>query len=197
MPERVMTTERLVLLYSRDQIEDRVRELAQVIRRDYDGRELVVVGVLKGAFVFMADLLRALRLPVTLDFVGLSSYGSRTESSGSPTVTRPLGLPVVGKDILVVEDILDTGLSMRALLDYLRAQAPRSVRICALIDKRERRSESVPADYVGFELPGGFVVGYGIDYAEKYRYLPEVYRVEFEETASPGRPPAPAGDPGG
>lgn len=178
--------ERLIHLYSRDQVQERVRELARAIRRDYQGRQLVVVGVLKGAFMFMADLIRVLHLPLTLDFVGLSSYGPRTESTGTPTVTKPLELPIEGKDVLVVEDILDTGLSMKVLLDYLRARAPGSVRLCALIDKRERRTESVPVDYVGFELPGGFVVGYGIDYAERYRYLPEIYRVEFEDPAPSG-----------
>ena len=173
--------ERLVYLYSRDQIQDRVRALARAIRLDYRDREPVLVGVLKGAFVFMADLIRALHRPLTLDFVGLSSYGARTESSGAVAITKPLGLSIEGKDVLVVEDILDTGLSMKALSEYLWALSPKSVRICALIDKRERRSESTRADYVGFEVPGGFVVGYGIDYAEKYRYLPEIYRVEFED----------------
>ncbi|MBI2370809.1 MAG: hypoxanthine phosphoribosyltransferase [Deltaproteobacteria bacterium] len=177
--------EHLVPLYSRDQIQARVRALARAIRRDYEGRDLVVVGVLKGAFVFMADLIRALRLPLVLDFVGLSSYGSRSRSSGSVTISKPLSLPAQGRDVLVVEDILDTGLTMRVLLDYLWAQSPKSVRICALIDKRERRTEAIPADYVGFQLPEGFVVGYGIDYAERYRALPEIYRVEFGD--SPGR----------
>jgi hypoxanthine phosphoribosyltransferase len=173
--------ERLVLLFSRDQIQERVRALARAIREDYRGRDLVVIGVLKGAFVFAADLIRALHRPVTVDFVGVSSYGTSTESSGEPRITKPLQLSIAGKDVLVVDDILDTGLSMKALLNYLRAHSARSVRTCALIDKRERRSEEVPSDYVGFEVPGGFVVGYGIDYAEKYRYLPEVYRLEFEE----------------
>lgn len=175
------TRERLVPLYSGDQIRERVRALARAIRLDYEGRDLVAVGVLKGAFVFMADLIRAIRLPLAVDFVGLSSYGARAESSGAVTITRPLERSIEGKDVLVVEDILDTGLTMKTLLDYLRAGSPRSVRICALIDKRQRRSESVPADYVGFELPEGFVVGYGIDYAERYRFLPEIWRVEFEE----------------
>jgi hypoxanthine phosphoribosyltransferase len=194
MRDHVVGTERLVFLYSRDQIEDRVRALAQAIRRDYLGRELVVVGVLKGAFVFMADFIRALHLPLTLDFVGLSSYGLRAESSGAPVVTKPLGVPIEGRDVLVVEDILDTGLSLKALLDYLRAQSPKSVRVCVLIDKRERRAEAVRVDYAGFVLTEGFVAGYGIDYAEKYRYLPEIYRVEIDAPAPQNLSPASVGD---
>lgn len=177
--------ERLVFLYSREQIQDRVRALARAIREDFKGSELVVVGILKGAFVFMADLIRALHRPLAVDFVGLSSYGSGTESSGAVVVTKPLELSIEDKDVLVVEDVLDTGLTVKALLDHLWARSPKSIHICALIDKRERRAKSVPADYVGFELPGGFVVGYGIDYAEKYRGLPEIYRVEFEDPRYP------------
>lgn len=173
--------ERLVYLFSKDQIQDRVRELARAIRLDYPGREMVVIGVLKGAFVFMADLIRALHVPLTLDFVGLSSYRSGTESSGSVTITKPLEISIEGKDVLVVEDILDTGFTMKALLDYLRAQSPRSIRICALISKSERRAEPIGADYVGFEVREGFVVGYGIDYAEQHRALSEIYRIEFED----------------
>jgi hypoxanthine phosphoribosyltransferase len=169
---------RLVLLHPREAIQDRVQALAGQIRADYAGRDLVVVGVLKGAFVFMADLIRAIGQPLTLDFVGLSSYGAGTRSSGAVTITKALGLAIAGKDVLVVEDVLDTGLTMRALLEYLRAQAPRSLRICALLDKRERRTEAVPAEYVGFALRDGFVAGYGIDWGERYRELPDLYRVE-------------------
>lgn len=173
--------ERLVLLYPPERIAARVEDLARAIRRDYKGRDLVVVGVLKGAFVFLADLVRALARPLAVDFVGLSSYGARAESCGRVTVTRPLQIDVSGRDVLVAEDILDTGLTMRALLDHLRARGARSVGVCALIDKRERRTEAVPADYVGFVVGRGFVVGYGIDYAERYRWLPGVYRIEFGE----------------
>ena len=175
---------RLTPLYSARQIRDRVRDLARTIRADYAGRDLVIVGVLKGAFVFMADLVRALGLPAALDFVGLSSYGTATETSGTVAITKPLQGAIAGKDVLVVEDILDTGLSMKALLDYLAARGPRSVRICALLDKRARRTEAIPADYVGFALPDGFVVGYGIDYAERYRELPAIYRLD--RGAEPG-----------
>jgi hypoxanthine phosphoribosyltransferase len=170
--------ERLVLLHSRERIRARVEALAQAIRADYAGRDLVVVGVLNGAFVFMADLVRAIDQPLVLDFVGLSSYGLDTHSSGRVTVTKPLRLPIADRDVLVVEDILDTGLSMKVLLDDLRARGPRSIRICALLDKRGCRTEALTADYVGFELEEGFVAGYGIDCAERYRWLPDLYRVE-------------------
>jgi len=177
-----MTTEdrRLVRLYSRARIAARVRALARAIRADYEGHDLVAVGVLKGAFVFLADLVRALGRPVTIDFVGLSSYGSGVASSGTVTVTRPVHVPIAGRDVLVVEDILDTGLSMRFLLEYLEARTPRSVRVCALLDKPERRVEPVTAHYVGFVAPAGFVVGYGIDFDERYRYLPDIYRLAEE-----------------
>jgi hypoxanthine phosphoribosyltransferase len=177
----------LIPLYSTRQIRARVRALARRIRADYAGRDLVIVGVLKGAFVFMADLVRALGLPAALDFVGLSSYGAATETSGRVAITRPLQVAIAGKDVLVVEDILDTGLSMKVLLDDLAARGPRSVRVCALLDKRARRTEAIPADYVGFALPDGFVVGYGIDYAERHRELPAIYRLD--RGADPGAPP--------
>lgn len=173
--------ERLALLYSRDQIQDRVRALAREIHQDYKDRDLVVIGVLKGAFVFVADLIRAVHLPVAVEFIGLSTYGPETTPSGAPRITKPLELPVRGRDVLVVEDILDTGTTLKALLSYIRSHEPRSVRLCVLLDKRERRQESVAVDYVGFTVPGGFVVGYGIDYAERYRYLPEIWRVDPDE----------------
>ncbi len=185
------TREELVRLYSRAQVQRRVRALAGAIRRDFRGRDLVVVGVLKGAFVFTADLVRALRRPVTVDFVGLSSYGHDAASSGRVTITTPLRVSVEDKDVLVVEDILDTGLSLSVLREHLRVKRPRSVRVCVLVDKRERRAEAVEADYVGFEVPGGFIVGYGIDYAERYRELPGIYRVDFMPAVLP-EPPNPS-----
>jgi hypoxanthine phosphoribosyltransferase len=170
--------ERLRPLYSCHEIRRRVRELAREIRRDYRERDLVVVGVLKGAFVFTADLVRALDLPLTIDFVGLSSYGAGTESTGQVRVTRPLAVPVEGRDVLVVEDLLDTGQTVAALRADLRARGARSVRICALLDKPDRRLVDLRADYVGFENVRGFVAGYGIDFAERYRALPDVVTVE-------------------
>jgi hypoxanthine phosphoribosyltransferase len=170
--------ERLQPLHSRHEIRRRVRELAREIRRDYRGRELVVVSVLKGAFVFTADLVRALDLPVTVDFVGLSSYGAGTESTGQVRVTRPLAVPLEGRDVLVVDDLLDTGQTLAALRADLRARGARSVRICALLDKPDRRLVDLRADYVGFKDVRGFVAGYGIDVAERYRALPDLVTVE-------------------
>jgi hypoxanthine phosphoribosyltransferase len=171
-------SERLVLLYSSDQIARRVRELAEIISADYAGSDLVLVGILRGAFVFLADLIRQLTVPVAIDFVGAASYGSRTQSSGDVAITRELQLPVSGRDLLLVEDIEDTGITLQAIQKELRGLGPRSIRVCALVDKRERRLVDVPVDYVGFEIDKGFIVGYGIDYAERYRYLPDIYRIE-------------------
>jgi len=171
--------ERLRPLYSRREIRRRVRGLARAIHRDYRGRSLVVVGVLKGAFVFTADLVREIDLPLTVDFVGLSSYGAGTESTGHVRVTRPLSVPVEGRDVLVVEDLVDTGQTLAALRAELRARGARSVRICALLDKPDRRLVDLRADYVGFTDVQGFVAGYGIDFAERYRALPDVVTVEL------------------
>jgi hypoxanthine phosphoribosyltransferase len=178
---RVTPPPGLTLLYDRAQIQKRVHELASSIRRDYaqrNGHDIVVVCVLKGAVVFLADLIREIGLDFRLSFVSVSSYGSQTESMGVPII-RDVSVPdIAGADVLIVEDILDTGLSMKALIDKLRARAPRSVRLCVLIDKCERRSVSVTAEYVGFELREGFVVGYGIDHAERYRHLPDVFTID-------------------
>ena len=179
-----MSSSRLALLYSRAQIVHRVAELAKTIHADYAGRDLVVVGVLKGAFVFLADLVREMDLDVRVGFVSVSSYGSETASSGTPGVRVPTDLGIADQDVLVVEDILDTGRSITALVDALRGYAPRSIRLCALIDKRERRATPVEADYVGFQLAEGFVVGYGIDYADRYRALPEIFTLDLPAVSS-------------
>lgn len=173
------TTGRPQLLYSRHEIRRRVRALARAIRKDYRDRDLVVVGVLKGAFVFTADLLRELDLPVTVEFVRASSYGSGTESMGSVRMTPPPSLPVAGRDVLVVEDVLDTGRTLLVLRAELEARGARSVRICALLDKPDRRVVDLRADYVGFTDVHGFVAGYGIDLAERYRELPDLVTVEL------------------
>lgn len=172
--------ERLTLLYSRSEIATRVEKLAGEIHRDYAGKEIVLIGILRGTFVFLADLVRQLKLPIILDFVGLSSYGLGAESTQKITLTKDLQVEIEGKDVLVVEDILDTGLTVDFVLKFLREKRPASVKVCALIDKRERRVVSVDVDYVGFRLDRGFVVGYGIDYAERYRNLPEIYRLEID-----------------
>jgi len=171
-------SERLVLLYSRDQIAQRVRELAASISADYAGSDLVLVGILRGAFVFLADLIRQLTIPAQVDFIGAASYGSRTQTSGQVIITKEPQIPISGRDLLLVEDIEDTGVTLEAIHRKLKGLGPRSIRVCTLIDKRERRLIDVPMDYVGFEISEGFIVGYGIDYAEQYRYLPDIYRVE-------------------
>lgn len=172
------TPERLVLLYSRDQIARRVGELAAAISDDYRHADLVIVGILRGAFVFVADLIRQLTIPVVIDFVGAASYGSGTETSGHVAITKELQVPISGRDVLLVEDIEDTGVTLKAIQNKLKAQGPRSVKVCTLIDKRERRMVDLLLDYVGFEIDKGFIVGYGIDYAERYRYLADIYRIE-------------------
>jgi hypoxanthine phosphoribosyltransferase len=168
----------LVLLYSRDQIARRVKELAAAISADYKGADLVLVGILRGSFVFLADLIRQLTIPAVIDFVGASSYGSGTQTSGQVIFTRELQVPVARRDLLLVEDIEDTGITLQAIQKKLKELGPRSVKVCILIDKRERRRIDMPLDYVGFEIDKGFIVGYGIDYAEQYRYLPDIYRIE-------------------
>ncbi len=171
-------SERLVLLYSRDQIAQRVRELAARISADYTGSDLVLIGILRGAFVFLADLIRQLTIPVKVDFIGAASYGSQTQTSGQVAITKELQVPVAGRELLLVEDIEDTGVTLQAIQNKLKELGPRSIKVCTLIDKRERRLVNVPVDYVGFTIAKGFIVGYGIDYAEQYRYLPDIYRIE-------------------
>jgi len=163
--ERVLITE--------PQIARRIRGLAREIERDFRGREMVVVSLLNGTVMFLADLIRHLSLPLRLDFLGVSSYGAGTES-GELVFTKELRLDVRGRDVLLVDDILDTGKTMSRVLPKLRALRPRRIRVCVLLDKPARRMESVEADYVGFEIPDFFVVGYGLDFAERYRNLPFV-----------------------
>ena len=174
-------SQQLTLLYSRTQIQQRVTELAKAIADDYPGPGLVVVGVLNGAVVFLADLLRAFRQDVRLGFVSVSSYGTGAESCGAPGIQIQSDLPLVGEDVLIVEDILDTGLSMTLLCQAIQARSPASLRICVLIDKRQRRLHAVKTDYVGFELSSGFVVGYGMDYAERYRSLPDIFSIDVTD----------------
>ncbi|MFQ5847919.1 MAG: hypoxanthine phosphoribosyltransferase [Candidatus Methylomirabilales bacterium] len=173
--------DQLVLLYSRDTIARRVQELAAAISADYAGRDVVLIGILRGAFVFLADLIRHLTIPVAVDFIGALSYGCRAETKGQVTITKDLQIPVTGRDVLLVEDIEDTGITLQSILDAVRARGPRSVRVCTLIDKQERRRADVQVDYVGFAVSRGFIVGYGIDYAEQYRHLPDIYRIEGVE----------------
>jgi len=162
------------ILISREAIEKRVHEIADAVSRDYQGRELVVIGVLKGAFIFMADLVRALQVPCVIDFVRLASYGSGSQTAGKVVLTKDLETSIRDKDILIVEDIVDTGLTLSHLVNWLKERNPRSLRVCALLDKRARRKVPFEADYVGFAIEDRFVVGYGLDFDERSRFLPDV-----------------------
>jgi len=160
------------VLITEDEIRSKVRELASQIAADYRDKDLVLVGVLKGAVMFMVDLARALELPLEIDFMAVSSYGASTESSGVVRIIKDLDASIEGRDVLIVEDIVDTGLTLRYLKDNLLAREPASLRVCALLNKMKERKADVTIDYVGFVLPDRFVVGYGLDYAENYRNLP-------------------------
>jgi len=159
-------------MFTRDQIAERVRELGARIERDYQGKELVLLGVLKGSYIFISDLARAIDLPLTVDFIGLSSYGEATESSGVVKITSDLAQPIEGKHVLIVEDIVDTGLTMRYLLDNLATRRPASVKLCTLLHKPSRARTRIPIDYLGFQIEDRFVVGYGLDHGDKYRNVP-------------------------
>ena len=162
------------VLYTEEQLRDRVREVGAQIAADYAGREPMLISVLRGSYIFMADLTRAIDLNVTVDFMAVSSYGAGTTSSGQVEIKKDLSDSIEGKDLIIVEDILDSGNTLYYLMDVLRARKPASIRICALMDKPERRTKPITADYVGFTIPDAFIVGYGLDYAEKYRNLPYV-----------------------
>lgn len=161
------------VLITKEQLARRVKILAREIERDFRGREMVVVSLLSGTVMFLADLIRRLNLPLRLDFIGVSSYGVGTES-GDLVFTKELRLDVRNRDVLLVDDILDTGKTLSRVLPKLRALKPRRIKVCVLLDKPERRVEKVKADYVGFAVPDFFVVGYGLDFAERYRNLPFV-----------------------
>jgi hypoxanthine phosphoribosyltransferase len=162
------------ILVDADALRVRVSELGTEISSDYAGRDLLLVGVLKGAGFFMADLMRRLTVPCEIDFMAISSYGAATDSSGVVRILKDLDINLAGRDVLVVEDIIDSGLTLSYLMRNLRARKPASIEICALLTKPERREIEVPVKYVGFEIPNRFVIGYGLDYAERYRNLPYV-----------------------
>src|SRR5262245_38486228 len=163
--------EGLKTLYTAEQIQARIRELGQEITRDYRDRPLVLLCVLKGSFVFAADLARAIDLPLRIEFLGVRSYGDDTQSSGVVQITQDLTRPIDGADVLIVEDIVDTGLTLSYIREQLRSRAPKSVKICALLHKPARQVKAVPIDYLGFTIEDVFVVGYGLDCAELYRNL--------------------------
>jgi hypoxanthine phosphoribosyltransferase len=162
------------ILIEEDTLQARIRELGVDISRDYAGRDLLLVGVLKGAVFFMADLMRELTIPCEIDFMAISSYGAGTDSSGVVRILKDLDLNISGRNVLVVEDIIDSGLTLSYLVRSLTARKPASVEVCALLTKPERREVDVPVRYIGFEIPNEFVIGYGLDYAERYRNLPHV-----------------------
>ena len=170
------------VLLSRYEIEQRVGELATEITRDYHGRIPHLVGILKGAWVFMADLIRHIEIDVTVDFLGITSYASGAHSSGEVKITKDLDVSIQGREVLIVEDILDTGRTLRYLEGVLSAHKPLRLRVVTLLDKRSRRIVPVKADYVGFEIADAFVVGYGLDFNQKYRQLPDIHVLHLPDS---------------
>ena len=164
----------LDILFSSDEIQAAVKRLAAEIRDDYQGKHPLLIGILKGSFVFMADLIRLLDFPLEVEFIRLSSYGRGTESSGRVKVVQSLRSDVRGREILVIEDIVDTGITISFLLDYLGKKKPASLKLCALTDKPSRRQGPVTIDYLGFTVPDKFLIGYGLDFDEKFRNLPDI-----------------------
>lgn len=162
------------ILIEQDALQARISELGREISKAYEGRDLLLVGVLKGAVFFMADLMRELTVPCEIDFMAISSYGAATDSSGVVRILKDLDVNIAGRDVLVVEDIIDSGLTLSYLMRSLRARKPASLEICALLTKPDRREIDVPVKFVGFEIPNKFVIGYGLDFAERYRNLPYV-----------------------
>ena len=160
------------VLINEERLQARIAELGELLTREYEGKELVLLVVLKGSIMFAADLARAIELPLSLEFMGLSSYGDSTETSGVVRVTLDLSKPVHNKHVLIVEDIVDSGLTMRYLLNNLSTRGPESLKVCTLLHKPARRQVDVPLDYIGFDIGDHFVVGYGLDYDQKYRNLP-------------------------
>ncbi len=169
----------LIPVLKREEIEELTASMARRISSDYKGRELVLIGVLKGAFVFLADLARQLTVSVKVDFVRAASYGSGVTSSGKIELTKKIDIDIEGKDVLVVEDIFDSGLTLTYLIDYLQKLKPKTVKVCTLLDKHERRQSGIRVDYACHVVDKGFLVGYGLDYDEAYRELPEIYHLKF------------------
>jgi hypoxanthine phosphoribosyltransferase len=162
------------ILVGEDDLERRIRELGAEISRDYEGRDLVLLGILKGAVLFLSDLLRRIEVPAEVDFMAVASYGNATKSSGVVQILKDLEAPIEGRDVLIIEDIVDTGLTLRYLQETLQGRNPRSLEVCALLSKPDAKVVDVPVKYLGFEIPNEFVVGYGLDYQQRYRGLPYV-----------------------
>ncbi len=169
------------VLFNAREIAQKVQEIGETLTREYDGTELFVVGILKGGFMFMSDLVRHIHLPVKIGFVRLSSYGNSDSPQGDVRILNDIQEAIKGKHVLIVDDIMDTGQSLVAFKRHLESKGPRSVKICTMIDKTERRTVPMEPDYYGFRIPEGFIVGYGLDYAEDYRTLPEIYVLEPDD----------------
>ncbi len=172
--------EKIKLMFSEEEVDARIRELGEQISREYAGRQVHLICVLKGGSFFMCELAKRITVPVFLDFMSVSSYGSDTTSSGVVKIVKDLDEPLKGKDVIVVEDIVDTGRTLSYLLGMLQGREPASLRLCTLLDKPDRRVVDVNVDYTGFQIPDEFIVGYGLDYDQKYRNLPYIGMVEFE-----------------
>jgi len=168
-------------LFSREEIHEAVKRLAASIERDFEGERIIFVCLLKGSFIFTSDLIRHVKNPSRVDFIRASSYGSGTRSKGKVAVTKGLEENIEGENVIIVEDIIDSGFTLKRVKEMLSLRDPKALKICALLDKRARRKVEIEGDYVGFTVSDGFVVGYGIDYAEQYRNLPEIYLIEEKE----------------
>jgi len=162
------------VLVTREQIREKVKELGARISKDYEGKDLILIGVLKGAFVFLADLMREITIPVDMDLISVSSYGAATRSSGVVRIIKDVDIDITNKHVLIVEDLVDTGLTLRHLKDLFNTRGPKSLKICTAFDKPSRRKVDIEIEYKGIEVPDRFIVGYGLDYAGKYRNLPDV-----------------------
>ena len=169
--------EQIQVMISEEEVRGRIAEIAAQINEDYEGEEILAIGILRGGVYFCAELTKRLTIPVILDFMEASSYGAGTSSSGQVNITKDLIEDIEGKHVIVVEDIIDTGRTLSLLLDNLRARKPKSLKLCTLLDKPSRREVNVPVEFIGFSIPDEFVVGYGIDYAQRYRHLPYIGKV--------------------
>lgn len=172
--------EKISVLISEEEVNKRIREIGEAISKEYAGKEIHMICVLKGGVFFMCELAKRISVPVTMDFMSVSSYGSATKSSGVIRIVKDLDEAITGKDVLVVEDIVDSGNTLSYLLELLQQRGPKSLKLCTLLDKPDRRVKDVTVDYTGFQIPDEFVVGYGLDYAQKYRNLPYIGVVELE-----------------
>lgn len=173
-------TEKIRVLLSEEEVDTKIKQIGEQISKDYAGRQVHLVCVLKGGSFFMCELAKRITVPVSLDFMSVSSYGSETKSSGVVKIVKDLDEPLKGKDVIVIEDIVDSGRTLSYLLEMLKDRGPASLRLCTLLDKPDRRVRDVKVDYIGFQIPDEFVVGYGLDYDQRYRNLPYIGVVEFE-----------------